>query len=187
MSKRPTAKDRGEPPSYFQSILCSNYGRRLPDVSGSVFPSSTEPKCTSPVDGIVLDSYKNLRMNAIILLSVRNLWHFFPLADDKETMCDQVINEHFRRSLGRDYMNVFSSSRAANKNEKVEEFSQSTLSKTHSEDEVDSSTVTQSASPSALSGIVKFQLSIFTFVYSGIFYFRNREVLVISTRLTSGI
>lgn len=71
-------------------------------------------------------------------------------------MCDQVINEHFRRSLGRDYMNVFSSSKAASKNEKVEELSQSTLSKTHSEDEVDSSTVTQSASPSALSGIAKF-------------------------------
>lgn len=85
-------------------------------------------------------------------------------------MCDQVINEHFRRSLGRDYMNVFSSSRAANKDEKVEEFSQSTLSKTHSEDEVDSSTVTQSVSPSALSGISKYQYYRFSSTRFGILY-----------------
>lgn len=32
MSKRTATRDRGEPPSYFQSILCSNYGRRQTDI-----------------------------------------------------------------------------------------------------------------------------------------------------------
>ena len=30
---------------------------------------------------------------------------------DEEAMCDDVVNEHFRRSLGEDYVNVFSSNK----------------------------------------------------------------------------
>lgn len=39
MSKRTVTKERGEPPSYFQSILCSNYGRRQTGVPAVIFPS----------------------------------------------------------------------------------------------------------------------------------------------------
>ena len=44
-------------------------------------------------------------------LYCNKLIHYVLLVDNNETMCDQVINEHFRRSLGKDYVNVFSSNK----------------------------------------------------------------------------
>lgn len=46
MSKRTATKDRGEPPSYFQSILSSNYAHRQSNVP-SVYNSNDEASNTS--------------------------------------------------------------------------------------------------------------------------------------------
>lgn len=73
---------------------------------------------------------------------------------DKEAMCDQVINEHFRRSLGRDYVNVFSSSKPVSKNTELKEKAPSLLvPKIHRDEHIERRHRTRSISPSPLSGI----------------------------------
>lgn len=69
-------------------------------------------------------------------------------------MCDQVINEHFRRSLGQDYVNVFSANRK-HENEVLVD-SQTVVSKWPKDENVEKKNSTRHVSPSPLSGIYSF-------------------------------
>lgn len=177
MSKRTVTKERGEPPSYFQSILCSNYGRRQTGVPAVMFPSSIDkttscssssssPTTTTTLSGKFIYSfgprrcrtsirspytYVRGRMNINAIRRRRVLY-----ADDKEAMCDQVINEHFRRSLGRDYLNVFSTSKTASKEQEndrlIENQSPSVRVQRSTDVDDEKETVNRCISPSPLSG-----------------------------------
>lgn len=65
-------------------------------------------------------------------------------------MCDQVINEHFRRSLGQDYVNVFSTNKK-NENEVITD-NQTVVSKLSKDEKLEKNS-TRHVSPSPLSGI----------------------------------
>ncbi len=77
--------------------------------------------------------------------------------ENESTMCDQVINEHFQRSLGRDYVNVFAGVKPIKKNQRSEEVvSQSTTSKNHHKVDVETREVIRNTSTSTLSGTIFF-------------------------------
>lgn len=79
------------------------------------------------------------------------------IIDDKEAMCDQVINEHFRRSLGRDYLNVFSTSKVVNKepeNDRLIESQSPEVQRTDEDSE--KANIARCISPSPLSGRSRF-------------------------------
>lgn len=65
-------------------------------------------------------------------------------------MCDQVINEHFRRSLGQDYVNVFNTNKK-NENEVITD-NQTVVSKLSKDEKLEKNS-TRHESPSPLSGI----------------------------------
>lgn len=99
MSKRPATKERGEPPSYFQSMLNSKYTRQRPDISPVVIRSSDDSSNGNAI-------YASNAQFAFSLILIKRISFA-----DEEAMCDDVVNEHFRRSLGEDYVNVFSSNK----------------------------------------------------------------------------
>lgn len=63
-------------------------------------------------------------------------------------MCDQVINEHFRRSLGEDYVNVFS----ANKKQDNQILNSQASAKEVEENDTSERASNGRISPSPLSG-----------------------------------
>lgn len=77
--------------------------------------------------------------------------------DDKEAMCDQVINEHFRRSLGRDYLNVFSANKPPATNKEHEDDSPietvQAPAQVHSDEASQHKADSRCISPSPLSGM----------------------------------